>query len=63
MEKYLHLLEAGGSDWPHVLLEKLGIDLNNRRFWQEGLSAIEQLITRAEKLAKEVDSEQLATDS
>jgi oligoendopeptidase F len=54
VEKYLRLLEAGGSDWPHVLLEKLGIDLNNNRFWQEGLSAIEQLVTRAEKLAEEV---------
>ena len=63
VEKYLGLLEAGGSDWPHVLLEKLGIDLNNRRFWQEGLSAIEQLIPRAEKLAKEVDSKQLTADS
>ena len=56
VERYLRLLEAGGSDWPHVLLEKLGIDLNDRRFWQEGLSAIEQLVTRAEKLAEEMDS-------
>jgi oligoendopeptidase F len=54
VEKYLRLLEAGGSDWPHVLLEKLGIDLNDSLFWQEGLSAIEQLVTRAEKLAEEV---------
>ena len=56
VERYLRLLEAGGSDWPHVLLEKLGIDLNDRRFWKEGLSAIEQLVTRAEKLAEEMDS-------
>ena len=63
VEKYLQLLEAGGSDWPHVLLAKLGIDLKNPQFWKEGLSAIEQLITRAEELAKEIDSEQLTTDS
>ena len=63
VEKYLQLLEAGGSDWPHVLLAKLGIDLKNPQFWKEGLSAIEQLITRAEELAKEMDSEQLTTDS
>lgn len=63
VEKYLRLLEAGGSDWPHVLLEKLGIDLNDSRFWQEGLSAIEQLVTKAEKLAEEVDSEQLTADT
>ena len=63
VEKYLRLLEAGGSDWPHVLLEKLGIDLNDHLFWQEGLAAIEQLITRAEKLAEEADRRQLATDN
>ncbi len=63
MEKYLQLLVAGGSDWPHVLLAKLGIDLKNPQFWQEGLSAIEQLITRAEKLAEEVDSKQLTADN
>ena len=62
VEKYLRLLEAGGSDWPHVLLKKLGIDLNDSRFWQEGILAIEQLITKAEKLAEEVDSEQLTVD-
>jgi len=44
------------------LLAKLGIDLKNPQFWKEGLSAIEQLISRAEELAKELDSEQLTTD-
>ncbi len=56
VKRYLGLLESGGSDWPHVLLGKLGIDLNDSQFWQEGLSAIEKLITRAEEMEKETDN-------
>jgi oligoendopeptidase F len=50
-ELYLELLTAGGSDWPHVLLGKLGVDLQDPGFWQEGLQAIESLIVQAEELA------------
>ena len=50
-EEYLQLLEAGGSDWPHVLVAKLGIDLNDTAFWNQGLSAIQDLIEQAEDLA------------
>ncbi|MGH9341062.1 MAG: M3 family oligoendopeptidase [Acidobacteriota bacterium] len=49
--KYLDLLREGGSDWPHVLIGKLGVDLNDSSFWQQGLSAIERLIDQAEELA------------
>ena len=52
-EKYLALLEAGGSDWPSRLLEKLGVDLDDDRFWQRGLSTIESLIDQAETLAED----------
>lgn len=51
-EKYLELLESGGSDWPHILLGKLDIDLNDPDFWKEGLSAIEDMVVKAEKLAE-----------
>ena len=50
-EKYLGLLEAGGSDWPHVLIGHLGIDLTDLDFWRQGLGAIDDLITQAEELA------------
>ncbi len=53
-QKYLALLAAGGSDWPHVLVGRFGIDLNDPRFWYQGLHAIEKLITRAEDLSKAV---------
>ncbi|MEE8160763.1 MAG: M3 family oligoendopeptidase [Acidobacteriota bacterium] len=50
-QRYLHLLKAGGSDWPHKLLQKLDVDLNQEQFWQQGLSVIEGLISQAENLA------------
>ena len=51
-DKYLGLLEAGGSDWPHVLVGRLGIDLTDLDFWHQGLGAIETLIAEAEDLAR-----------
>lgn len=54
--RYVQLLEAGGSDWPHVLLNSLGIDLTDPAFWNLGLSAIEELILHAESLAQEAEN-------
>jgi len=49
-DSYIELLEAGGSDWPHVLLSRLGIDLRDLDFWKLGLQTIEELIRQAEEL-------------
>ena len=49
-DRYMQLLAAGGSDWPHVLVGSLGVDLKNPSFWQQGLEAIEAMIDRAESL-------------
>ena len=49
-DRYLGLLEAGGSDWPHVLVARLGIDLTDLSFWHQGLDAIEALVEQAEAL-------------
>ena len=49
--KYRDLLAAGGSDWPHVLVGRLGIDLRDPAFWDQGLDAIEALVAEAEDLA------------
>ncbi len=54
--KYVGLLEAGGSDWPHVLVGDLGIDLTDAEFWKLGLNAIEELIAEAESLAEEAEN-------
>jgi oligoendopeptidase F len=50
--KYRDLLAAGGSDWPHVLVGKLGIDLRDPAFWDQGLDAIEALVRDAERMAE-----------
>lgn len=50
-ERYLDLLASGGSDWPHVLVSRLGIDLTDLSFWNRGLDAIDALVTEAEGLA------------
>ncbi|WP_022834457.1 M3 family oligoendopeptidase [Salisaeta longa] len=50
-DRYLDVLRAGGSDWPHRLMAPLGVDLTAVDFWQRGLTAIEDLIGRAEALA------------
>lgn len=50
-EAYLNLLRAGGSDYPHVLVAKLGVDLQDPSFWNGGLDLIERMIADAESLA------------
>jgi len=51
-DQYLDLLRAGGSDWPHALVGRLGVDLTDEAFWQQGLDQIEALIDDAEALAE-----------
>ncbi len=50
-DRYLSVLEAGGSDWPHNLLTRLGVDLRDPQFWKFGLREIENFIQQAEELA------------
>ena len=54
VERYLELLRAGGSDWPHRLIARLGVDLDHPAFWHQGLAAIEEWIEQAEALADQV---------
>jgi len=54
-ERYMDLLRAGGSDWPHNLVANLGVDLTDTDFWTQGLGEIESLITEAEDLAAKTD--------
>jgi oligoendopeptidase F len=52
-DRYLELLRAGGSDWPHELVAPLGVDLTDVTFWEQGLDEIESLVERAEGLARQ----------
>lgn len=50
-DNYLELLSAGGSDWPHHLISKMGLDIREKGFWLSGLSLFEKMVTEAEELA------------
>jgi oligoendopeptidase F len=51
--RYLELLSSGGSDAPHVLLGKLGVDVNDPSFWELGLRLLGDMVGEAEKLAEQ----------
>jgi oligoendopeptidase F len=52
--QYLQLLASGGSAAPHVLLARLGIDVNQPDFWELGLRLLGDMVSEAEKLAEAV---------
>jgi len=49
-EKYLAVLRLGGSETPQQLMGHLGIDLNDRGFWQGGFRVVEGLVSEFERL-------------
>jgi oligoendopeptidase F len=49
--RYLELLASGGSDAPDRLLAKMGVDVNDPRFWELGLRLLGDMVTEAEALA------------
>ncbi|HEX5269086.1 MAG TPA: M3 family oligoendopeptidase [Gemmataceae bacterium] len=49
--RYLELLSSGGSDAPHRLLAKMGVDVNDPSFWELGLRLLGDMVTEAEGLA------------
>jgi len=53
-EKYMDMLSAGGSDWPHNLVAKLDMDIRDPEFWKQGLQIFESMINEAESLAAQI---------
>ena len=49
--KYVDLLTSGGSEAPHVLLAKLGVDVTDPNFWELGLNLLGEMVADAENLA------------
>jgi oligoendopeptidase F len=49
--RYLELLSSGGSEAPHVLLAKLGVDVTDPGFWELGLHLLGEMVDEAERLA------------
>ncbi len=56
-DKYISMLEAGGSDWPENIVAKVGLDITQPDFWDKGLQAIERMVTRAEELAEQLNED------
>lgn len=54
-EKYISMLEAGGSDWPENIVGKVGLDITDSGFWDKGLSAVEKMVEQAEQLAQKIN--------
>jgi oligoendopeptidase F len=52
--RYLELLSSGGSDKPDRLLAKLDIDVTDPTFWELGLRLLDEMVSKAEKLAEQV---------
>jgi oligoendopeptidase F len=52
--RYLDLLASGGSDAPHLLLDKLGVDVNDPGFWELGLRLLGDMVSEAETLAEKL---------
>lgn len=49
--RYLVLLASGGSEAPHVLLARLGVDVTDPGFWELGLRLLGDMVGQAEELA------------
>ncbi len=53
-DRYLEMLGAGGSDWPHNLVGGLNMEIKDPGFWQNGLQIFKQMIEQAEALSLEM---------
>jgi oligoendopeptidase F len=52
VKKYQELLTAGGSKTPAEFLKPFGINLQDPRFWEQGLAYLEELVNEAMELTK-----------
>jgi oligoendopeptidase F len=52
--QFIEVLATGDADWPENILAKIGVDLSDLNFWNQGLAAIRALVEQEEQLAKEV---------
>ncbi len=50
--RYIELLSSGGSDAPEVLLERVGVNINDPNFWQGGLDLLREMVDEALALAE-----------
>lgn len=49
VDNYIEMLKLGGSKNPNDMVKSFGLDLEDPKFWDGGMKAIEQLIDKLEK--------------
>lgn len=54
IEKVKEFLAAGRSDSPQNIFAKLGIDISQKSFWDEGIGEVEKLLRETELLAQKL---------
>jgi oligoendopeptidase F len=54
IHKVKEFLAAGTSDSPKNIFLKMGIDITNPRFWEEGIGEVRKLLEETQKLAKKL---------
>jgi oligoendopeptidase F len=54
IENFKKFLRAGSSDSPTNILKSIGIDIESGEIWKEGLDEIDEMLKKAEKLAKDL---------
>ena len=52
-EKYVAMLEAGGTKTPEELVEPFGIDLASKEFWEGGLEVVGEMVEEAKRLYRD----------
>ena len=57
---YLEVLKAGGSDWPEKILARVGVDLSDPTFWNQGLAILRDMVEQEEALARAVYPQKFA---
>ncbi|MGH7877548.1 MAG: M3 family oligoendopeptidase [Candidatus Dormibacteraceae bacterium] len=50
-DAYLDFLAAGGSMPPHEAVMKVGMDINDPRFWEQGIAIIDSMVSEVERLS------------
>ncbi len=55
-DRYLELMSAGGSQWPHDIVAKMGLDIRDPEFWNKGLASFEKMIEEAEELKSQIQA-------
>ena len=54
VDKYIEMLSAGGSGYPKDMMVKLGMDIQDPAFWQNGMDLIGRMVDQADEEAKKL---------